>query len=183
MDETARRRFESLYALSEQAWRDWDHKTKHEWKLSFGIWAALLASAAGFDKVRVEVPIGIIIAIGLVIFTIHLIFLWWVQIRLKDYRSEMGVLTTQMRVLAETAQVVPRHSRLGIFSPIIQVAITILVIFVFGFVCLGVGHSQLPELRKPSRPGSVQCDSVHELHECQYPCGCCCKTDTCSRAK
>ena len=45
MDENAKSQFSALHALSEQAWRDWDHKTRHEWRLGFGAWAALLAAS------------------------------------------------------------------------------------------------------------------------------------------
>jgi hypothetical protein len=170
MNEEKRRRFESLYNLSEQAWRDWDHKTRHEWKLSFGIWAALLAAAAGFDKIRVNIPLSIVVTIGLIIFGIHLIFLSWIQIRLKDYRAEMNVLAEQMRRLAGTSQIVPKHSRLGVFSPIIQLAITILAVFVFGFVCLGGSHLGTRDDMKLSNAGVVRSDSLQTIRQCQCYC-------------
>ncbi len=88
MNENDQRQFDALHKLSEQSWRDWDHKTRHEWRLSFGIWGALLASCALATKVTVGVSIVALIPVGVVVLSVHVFYQRWLQRALNQYRRQ-----------------------------------------------------------------------------------------------
>jgi len=127
--------FDALHALSEQAWRDWDHKTRHEWRLSFGLWAALLAASAAVLQSSFRPPFTYVIAGGIAVFVLHVVFLAWIQGRLKEYRKEYSALRSRMPapVKPETSAV---HDGCWCRSPSLwtQATITLLLIAVFGIV-------------------------------------------------
>jgi len=127
--------FDALHALSEQAWREWDHKTRHEWRLSFGLWAALLAASAALLQTTFRPHPGLVALGGIVIFALHVVFLAWIQRRLREHRKEYRALRGRM-----PAPVRPEASAGGdqcwCKSPSVwtQAGITLLLIAVFALV-------------------------------------------------
>jgi len=94
MTEDEKRKFDALESLRDHAWREFKHKSRAEWRLSFGIWAALLASMSvliasnkplvgnlmedwlcELKLLAVAIPIG------------HIYFLHWIQIKLGEARD------------------------------------------------------------------------------------------------
>jgi len=105
LGEDAKRYLDALHLLSEQSWRDWDHKTKHEWRLSFGIWGALLGAMALFINVRAKIPIRYSICAGGLVFCAHALFLFWTRHRLEAFRKEIEACTDIMKSIVK----VQRH--------------------------------------------------------------------------
>jgi hypothetical protein len=133
MDEKSQ--FDALHALSDQAWRDWDHKTRHEWRLSFGLWAALLAATAALLQTTFRPHPALVAVGGTVVFVLHVVFLAWIQGRLREHRKEYRGLRGRM-----PAPVRPEAPASGdqcwCKSPSVwtQAGITLLLIAVFAFV-------------------------------------------------
>lgn len=105
MNEDDKRKFDSLHAISEQSWRDWDHKTRGEWRLSFGVWVALLAAIATVGKTEVEVPWIAVGLVALAIVLVHLNFSRWVQTMLTICRTNMQRSQAAMYQLAALQRV------------------------------------------------------------------------------
>ena len=97
MDQEQRYFFQSCQELTEQHWRDWDHKTRYEWKLSFGYWAALLTMTAAVLKERIDVPIWLLASFCGIALILHLNFLRWIQSKLKNNRAEISLIQKKMR--------------------------------------------------------------------------------------
>lgn len=111
MKEGDKREFDSIRDLSDQWWRDWDHKSRAEWKFSFGIWAGLIALSVAIAKAELKIPYAYIVvfAISPSVFLLHLAFLRWIQKMLTRNRDEMRrcqelmyKLTTLPSTLAKT---------------------------------------------------------------------------------
>ena len=109
MDENAKRAFDALHALAEQAWRDWDHKSRHEWRLSFAIWAALLAASAARLQTSIEIPAWAVVLAGGFVFLFHALFLRWIQKTLDAFSREFHDFRSRMpSPVTPTAPAVPR---------------------------------------------------------------------------
>jgi hypothetical protein len=96
MDENAKRAFEALHALAEQAWRDWDHKSRHEWRLSFAVWAALLAASAARLQTQIPIPLWAVLLAGAVVLFFHALFLRWIQKTLTAFRNDYHLFRSRM---------------------------------------------------------------------------------------
>lgn len=135
MDEDTKRTFDSLHALSEQEWRDWDHKTRHEWRLSFGLWGALLAASGALLSTDYR-PSGIAISlIGALVIVLHVGFLAWIQTRLRDYRRAYLALRNRMPESVTPPELTSSDSSwYASLSLWTQVIITLLLILVFALI-------------------------------------------------
>ena len=103
MDEDNKRSFEAWESIRDHAWREFQDKARAEWRLSFGIWAALLAAAGaligtGRTGSGVVPPVIAWIIVGGVVVA-HASFLWWVQIKLQSARAYLSEAQEQMRSL------------------------------------------------------------------------------------
>lgn len=88
---------EPLRDLGDDRWREFENKTRHEWKLSFSIWGALLAASAGLLSGKASsidpamrltaVLIGALAVTAL--WGLHAWFLWWIQTRVLMIRRDM----------------------------------------------------------------------------------------------
>jgi hypothetical protein len=129
MDENAKRAFDALHALAEQAWRDWDHKSRHEWRLSFAIWAALLAAAAARLQTSIEIPVWVVVLAGAFVFLFHALFLRWIQKTLDAFRNDYHAFRSRMPAPATpAAAVVPRPPWYKSPSVHTQLAVTLLLV-------------------------------------------------------
>ena len=135
MDEKAKAQFDALHALSEQAWRDWDHKSRHEWRLSFSLWAALLAASAALLQTTFRPGPTLVVVAGFAVLLLHLVFLVWIQGRLQEHRKEYLALRARMPAPARPETPNGRE-RCWCASPSVwtQAGITLLLIAVFAFV-------------------------------------------------
>ena len=148
MNEEAKREFDSLHSLSEQAWRDWDHKSKHEWRLSFGLWAALLAASAAVLQTdfRPKPPQSEIVLGGLLfLIVLHVWFLAWIQGRMWDYRTEFLQLCARMPDPVRPPKP-PDRTRCWCKSLSLwtQAVITLLLAAVLGLIVLSEPSSKKP---------------------------------------
>jgi hypothetical protein len=135
MDDKAKMEFDALQALSEQAWRDWDHKTRHEWRLSFGLWAALLAASAALLQAKFRPDVTLVVVAGAAVFVLHVVFLAWIQGRLREYRKAYLALRARMPAPVKPDDATGRE-RCWCESPSVwtQAGITLLLIGVFALV-------------------------------------------------
>lgn len=167
VSEDAKREFDALHALSEQVWRDWDHKSKHEWRLSFGLWAALLASSAALlqTEYRPTQTQTLIIGGGLVVLILlHVWFLAWIQGRLWDYRTEY--LDLRQRMPEPVKPVKPSdRSRCWCKSPSLwtQVVVTLLLSAVLAMVALSEPSKKQPLARASNGPTTAAADGLAAL--------------------
>lgn len=131
MDENSKHLFDSFHKLSEQSWRDWDHKSRHEWRLSFGIWGALLAACAAKAKVTVSVPAIVPFSVGALVATTHVFFQWWIQRALTQYRNGFWDSHARMReIVALPVEVPSRRPWWRHPSVWTQTTITLLLVLV-----------------------------------------------------
>jgi hypothetical protein len=135
MDENAKCQFDALHALSEQAWRDWDHKTRHEWRLSFGLWAVLLAASAALLQTTFRPGLIVVLLAGAAVFLVHVVFLAWIHSGLRRYRKEYLALRARMPAAVRPDAPTGRD-RCWFQSPSVwtQAVITVLLIVIFAFV-------------------------------------------------
>jgi hypothetical protein len=85
-----------LKDLADDQWREFNHKTRHEWKLSFSIWGGLLASITALlsgkitftEKISLHVFLFLGVSIVIFILALHFWFLWWIQNRLQIIRKD-----------------------------------------------------------------------------------------------
>lgn len=96
MDENAKREFDARHALATQAWNEWDHKARHEWRLTFAIWAAL--GAAALARLTVSSPISpdLVVYVCAALLLLHTWFLGWIHGRLDDFRVEFRAYRSRM---------------------------------------------------------------------------------------
>lgn len=92
-------RFDALHKLAEQAWRDWDHKTRYQWRLAFAIWGAILAAISLIVTQHIHVPSWIPILICSLLFLIHWFFLGWIEGRIRDCRRQMFQYVSEMEAV------------------------------------------------------------------------------------
>jgi len=101
MTEEEKRKFEAWESIRDHAWREFEDKVNAEWRLSFGIWAALLAAAGALIGTGrtcsgvVQSAIAYIIVSGVVV--AHAFFLYWVQTKLQRAREYLLEAQRQMR--------------------------------------------------------------------------------------
>ena len=130
-------KFDALHALSEQAWRDWDHKTRHEWRLSFGLWAALLAASAALLQTKFRPELTLVLVAGFLVILLHVFFLAWIHGRLREYRKSFLALRARMPD-AFKPEAPSGRERCWCESPSLwtQTGITLLLIGVFALVAM-----------------------------------------------
>lgn len=105
MDENAKRIFDAWATLLNQAWQEYQDKVRAEWRLSFGIWGALLATIgtvvgdSGMSRIEQHItcPTYVAATLGIVIIIGQFCFLYWIQKRLHDARHAMWECQRQMR--------------------------------------------------------------------------------------
>jgi hypothetical protein len=137
MDGNAKSQFDALHALSEQAWRDWDHKTRHEWRLSFGLWAVLLAASAALLQTTFRPGLMFVVVAGLAVLVVHVVFLAWIHRGLREYRKEYLALRARMPTAVRPDAPTGRD-RCWCESPSLwtQAGISLLLIVIFALVAM-----------------------------------------------
>ena len=95
--------FDAFTCLRDHAWREFEEKTRTEWRLSFGIWAAILSSAGAIlssDQLKGSLGLMISACVAVIIVVVlHTTFLWWIQKCLKKSREILSDADTRMRAL------------------------------------------------------------------------------------
>jgi ferric-dicitrate binding protein FerR (iron transport regulator) len=136
MTEDEKRKFDAWESLRDHAWREFEEKSRAEWRLSFGIWAALLASAgamiaagATIAKFRQQVPPCVIVLALLVVVVVQAGFLYWIQIKLQETRGYLSKAQDEMRkLLGATNEPHNERSIWGQCPMYVELVITILLV-------------------------------------------------------
>lgn len=133
MDEKRKNEYDAWTGMRDHAWREFEEKTRTEWRLSFGIWAALLTSSGAIlssDTLLVSPTIKLAAWIMVVVvMVIHTRFLYWIQESLRTTREYHREAEAKMRKIMDLDPVDlgPRKSLWKQPSVQIQILITILV--------------------------------------------------------
>jgi len=150
MNEDEKRRFDSLHALSEQSWRDWDHKSRGEWRFSFGIWGALLAAATATAKSEIAVPLNAVIVVDAFVVAAHITFLVWIHGTLTQYRNQMLTCRNEMEKMLAVFQdqkKKPRGPWIKQSSLWVQFSITVVLALVLVLMSLRSTGSLAPNFK------------------------------------
>jgi hypothetical protein len=134
VDENAKRAFDALHALAEQAWRDWDHKSRHEWRLSFAVWAALLAASAARLQTPIPIPLWAVVLAGAVVLFFHALFLRWIQKTFTAFRNDYHQFRSRMPAPATPPAPVDRPEWWKNPSVQTQLVISVLLVVILAVV-------------------------------------------------
>lgn len=105
MNEKDKRAYDAFVSIRDHQWKEFEEKTRLEWRLNFGIWAALIASTGaaikanesslgGNDEIKVVISVVV-----LLVLILHYVFLHWVQNNLKLCRKFQYEAEGEMRKL------------------------------------------------------------------------------------
>jgi hypothetical protein len=101
LDEGQKRKIDALQALLNYWWGEYQEKTKLEWKISLVIWALLATAIGGILTGKISsgtkyllfgFPYIISILLIFILGVGHVMFLFWIQCRLKNFRDKMSVI-------------------------------------------------------------------------------------------
>jgi hypothetical protein len=124
---------EHLAKLADDRWREYDSKSQAEWKLSYGIWAALLAATGALLSRSTPNPLSSswLLPAALVFvaaaFIVHWLFLRWIQQRLRALRLEMIPILKRRRELLSLPSIESEGDKSGRLSMFVQLSITTLL--------------------------------------------------------
>ena len=133
---------EHLGKLADDRWREYDSKSQAEWKLSYGIWAALLAATGALLSRPFPnsfscswlLPAASSFVAGA--FIVHCLFLVWIQRKLRALRLEMNPILKRRRKLLNLSSNEPEGDKSGWISMFVQLSITALL----GALLLGTAY-------------------------------------------
>ncbi len=119
-----------IFKLLDHNWREFENKVSLEWKLSFGLWSALIAILyVVYDK---KIEIGgesiILVFAALLIIALHIWFVIWIQYCLKKHRSRLHEFRSKL--LREIGIIDYPAFKRNIFNQptvVIQVTVTIIL--------------------------------------------------------
>lgn len=124
---------EHLAKLADDRWREYDSKSQAEWKLSYGIWAALLAATGALLSRSTTNPLScswllpaafVFVAAA---FIIHCLFLNWIQQKLRALRLEMISILKRRRELLNLPSNESEGDKSGRISMFVQLSLTVLL--------------------------------------------------------
>jgi hypothetical protein len=133
---------EHLAKLADDRWREYDSKSQAEWKLSYGIWAALLAATGALLSRPTTNPLScswlvpaafVFVAAA---FIVHGLFLNWIQQKLRALRLEMISILKRRRGLLNLSVEESEEDKSGRISMYIQLSITALL----GVLLIGTAY-------------------------------------------
>lgn len=132
-------KFDALIELEHQQWKEYETKVNLEWRLSFGIWTALLAVISGILSNKIQTvlltqvylfdPMPVSCFVFIFILSLHTWFLLWIHSRLKETRSSLHKIRDMIiKISEENVQPKYHMSRSSIY---VQIFITALLGFLF----------------------------------------------------
>lgn len=143
MTENEERKFNAWESLRDHAWKEFEDKSRAEWRLSFGIWAALLATASALlasgqstvASLRQHVLPCLNLFIALVIVLAHFGFLYWIQRKLQKAREVLSEANDEMRkLLGAPNKPIDDRSVWSQYPMYLECGITILLVTVLSLV-------------------------------------------------
>lgn len=147
MTDSEKRRFDALTALRDHAWREFENKSQAEWRLGFGLWAAILGGAGVIvttPTLAASATLTYMVALYLLaLCTIHIKFMRWVQGKLGDCRDRIYEAQGEMRRMLSLPPApevgASRGNRWRHPSLVVQVAISVLAAAVLIFALYSRG--------------------------------------------
>ena len=143
MTEDEKRKFDAWESIRDHAWREFEDKSRAEWRLSFGIWAALLASTGALIASGHSTAANLIKNVSLCWFAFfalvivlgHVGFLYWIQRKLQKAREFLFHAHVVMRYLLDGTVVESEDRKIWKQVPMyVESGITILLVIIFYFV-------------------------------------------------
>ncbi len=132
MEEEKKNQFDAWMAMRDHAWREFEEKTRTEWRLSFGIWAALLTSSGAIlsadkllESTTIKVSAWIMVIIVMVI---HTRFLYWIQDSLRTTREYHQEAEAEMRRILDLDPIDLGHRKSAWKQSSVQIQILITVL-------------------------------------------------------
>lgn len=133
---------EHLAKLADDRWREYENKSQAEWKLSYSVWAALLAATGvlltkteGLVVCRSTLLLAVLV-FAVLAFIVHKKFLDWVHKKLGALRKEMNTILDKRRELLGVVAVANTDDKSGRESLRVQLWITALL----GALLIGVAY-------------------------------------------
>ena len=146
MNDDAKRAFDAWASFRDHAWHQFQEKARVEWRLSFGVWGALLASAGAIlgttGVTRTSLLEWSSIVAVLVLLVVHARFLWWIQQCLGQGRASLREAEQHMLALLEAERPVGPDRGATWKQPSLQVQMAITVLL--GAALVFVVHSLPP---------------------------------------
>lgn len=139
---------EHLAKLADDRWREYDHKSQAEWKLSYSIWGAQLAAGGALltadifiERANLALLLVVFVALALLI---HFLFLLWIQRRLREIRDQMRPILERRQELlrlpidakADQSSLTKRLFGIRREAMYVQCAITVLL----GSLLVGIAY-------------------------------------------
>jgi len=109
VEDPQKREFDALQALQDQSWSEFQEKSQVEWRLSFGIWSAMVAAIGGIlagkaAEVNIAPLKPLVACLFSILLGLHLWFLIWVQQRLQEARENLRIVRQEMWNLLDLVQ-------------------------------------------------------------------------------
>ena len=126
-------RLDHLAKLADDRWREYQSKSQAEWKLSYSVWATLLAATAGLLTKTQSIPVSqstlllIVIVFAVLAFAVHWWFLDWLHGKLGSLRKEMNRILEKRRELLNLECIDQADAESGRESLRVQLSITVLL--------------------------------------------------------
>jgi hypothetical protein len=133
MDDKEKAKYDALQSLNDQSWAEFREKTQLEWRLSFGLWTAMVTAigsilggkAAGVD---IASPPSAVVCICLGLLGLHLWFLIWIQTALRKAREHLRIIRLEMwNSLGLTIPETPSKTKWQQPSLYVQLGITLVL--------------------------------------------------------
>jgi hypothetical protein len=99
--------FDAAVSIRDHAWKEFEHKSAAEWRLSFAIWTGMLVSAGAviaakpFDRIA-EWP-WVVVPLFLLLVFAHFLFLRWIQNKLAEIRDVLWAAHARLVRLVDLA--------------------------------------------------------------------------------
>lgn len=124
---------EHLAKLADDRWREYENKSRAEWKLSYSVWATLLAATATLLTKTQSILVCrstllvVVIAFAVVALATHWWFLEWVHGKLGSLRKEMNQIVKKRRKLLKLEGIDQPDTESGRESLRVQLFISVLL--------------------------------------------------------
>jgi hypothetical protein len=122
-----------LANLADDRWREYENKSQAEWKLSYSVWATLLAAIGTLlTKNHYVLACSFVLVLIAIVFValafiVHWWFLDWVHEKLGSLRNEMSVILNKRRKLLNIQNFNQIDTKSGREALHVQLSITVLL--------------------------------------------------------
>ncbi|MDR3410833.1 MAG: hypothetical protein P4L87_07815 [Formivibrio sp.] len=162
MNDEQKRLIDVLSMRRSWEWDSYNSRREYEWKVTIGVWTALAASLGLIISKDVTFPVEFIkfgsIALVVLLFCLHLWFLWGIQRANDADRDQVffgdNLINKELDLKVEER--VPRVLGIWNYAPSFQLAVTLLLGTCLVFVLFSKGTAQ-------SIPSKSDCRVVNQI--------------------